>query len=134
MRSNKRYTNTTISKRVDHESARAVRQAAEPLLCERCGAVYIHRRWTKPESLRKNEKHVRWHPNQKVTCPACKQQLEGEPAGFVYIAGEFLYSHREEIERLIENEAARAGQNNPLARIMKIERKESDGITVTTTT
>lgn len=52
MRSAKRYSNVTFTKRVDHEAGRhhTARAPAEPLVCTACGAVYRRRRWIAPES------------------------------------------------------------------------------------
>ena len=48
--------------------------------------------------------------------------------------GEFLLAHRDEIQRVIENEAERAAELNPLARILSWEKADHDRLTVTTTT
>ena len=47
MRSNKRYTNATFTKRVDHEAGRhhTLRAESEPIGCPTCGAIYRKRRW-----------------------------------------------------------------------------------------
>ena len=67
-------------------------------------------------------------------CPACKQAAEGEPRGFVYLDGAFMVEHRKEIEKLVLNEAKRAGEDNPLARILKFQKHDGNKLTVTTTT
>lgn len=46
-------------------------------------------------------------------CPACKQQRNGEPRGFVFLNGDFFSAHSEEIEQLLRNEARRAAEDNP---------------------
>jgi len=137
MRSGKRYSNATFSKRVDHEAGRhhTPRAPAEPALCRLCGAVYAERRW-KSAGAPKTEatKHKRWHPAAIVLCPACKQKQEGLPAGFVYVSGDFLTSHRDEIERLLDKEAERTAADNPLAQIMGRETDENGRLVITTTT
>jgi hypothetical protein len=67
-------------------------------------------------------------------CPACKRKQEGLPAGFLYLSGDFLPSHRTEIERLLDNETERAAAENPLARIISRETDESGRFVITTTT
>lgn len=137
MKSNKRYTNTTITKRVDHLTGDQRPALSEPLVCADCGAVYSGRRWSVAEAPRKNVLQKNWHPAEATRCPACKQQQEGIPGGFVYLEGGFLTAHREEIERLLRNEAERAAVNNPLARIMQMMKEETGAegrLTVTTTT
>jgi hypothetical protein len=77
---------------------------------------------------------VRWHPSVRILCPACKQIEEGVPAGFVYLDGNFLAEHGEDLQRLLRNEAKRAEEDNPLARILKIDNRDSERLTVETTT
>lgn len=114
MRSSKRYTNATFTRRVDHEAGRhrAGRAPSEPRVCESCGAVYAHRRWTAAEDVSRGPA-PHWKPAALTTCPACKQQREGVPGGFVYLDGAFFEAHRDEIERLPRNEAGRAQHDNP---------------------
>jgi hypothetical protein len=58
---------------------------------------------------------------------------EGLFAGEVRVNGGFVPEHRAEIERLIRNEARRAAEDNPLGRILRLDRTP-DGLTVRTTT
>ena len=136
MRSKKRYTNATFTKRVDHEAGRhrSPRAAKEPEVCEDCGAVYAGRRWTLAGAERGEKKHGEWQPQRITVCPACKQIRAGVPGGFVQLSGAFFVGHRGEIERLLLGEAERAAEDNPLARIMKWGREEEDCLTVSTTT
>lgn len=69
-----------------------------------------------------------------TVCPACKQAADGEPRGFVYLDGAFFVRHREEIENLILNEAKRAGEDNPLARILAMKQRDGHQLAITTTT
>ena len=69
-----------------------------------------------------------------TVCPACEQKRSGEPRGCVYLDGDFFVAHYEEIEQLLRNEAERAAEDNPLARIMKWKRGDGHKLTVTTTT
>ena len=136
MRTSKRYSNATITKRVDHEAGRhrTPRALAEPATCTRCGAIYCERRWRSATIARESGKPKPWRPANYVLCPACKQQQEGLPSGFVYLDGAFLAAHREEVERLLRNETERAAANNPLARIMSLLPDKKGRLTVTTTT
>lgn len=136
MRSSKPYSNVTFSKRVDHDAGRhrPSRAPSEPAKCSVCGAVYYDRRWTSAGSPRKGGRHKHFHPQKITVCPACKEIREGLAAGFVYVSGDFLASHRREIERLLDNEAERAAVDNPLARIMTREMDETGRLVVSTTT
>ena len=136
MRSKKPYTNATFTKRVDHEAGRhrPARAIHEPAVCEDCGAVYANRGWSTTHSIFGNERHTHWRPPQTIVCPACKQVRTGEPRGFVFVDGAFFVAHHEEVEQLLRNEAERAADDNPLARIMEWKRGEGHKLTVTTTT
>ena len=69
-----------------------------------------------------------------TVCPACKQESTGEPRGFVFLDGDFFAPHHDEIENLLRNEAARAAEDNPLARILELKKGDAHKLTVTTTT
>jgi len=66
--------------------------------------------------------------------PGLQKKQEGLPAGFVSVSGDFLSSHRPEIERLLDKEAKRAAVDNPLARIMRQETDENGRLVSSTTT
>jgi len=136
MQSKKPYTNATFTKRVDHEAGRhrPSRALSEPAVCEACGAVYANRRWTAAGSGSEDNERKHLQPAQMTVCPACTQQRTGEPRGFVFLDGSFFVAHHEEIEQLLHNEAERAAEDNPLARIMEWKRDDSHKLTVTTTT
>jgi hypothetical protein len=58
---------------------------------------------------------------------------EGRFAGEVRVSGAFATGHRGDVERLIRNEARRAAEDNPLGRIVSLDRSPA-GLTVKTTT
>lgn len=136
MRSEKRYTNSTFTKRVDHQAGRhrGPRGLREPLVCVECGAFYARKRWipVDPSSIEKPQTDSQ--VPQTILCPACAQQRKGEPRGFVFLDGTFFGAHYEEVERLLRNEAQRAIEDNPLGRIMEWKRGGGHKLTVTTTT
>jgi hypothetical protein len=136
MRGQKRHTNQTYTKRVDHEAGRhrTKRAMPEPAVCEVCGDVYADRRWSKPDPARHSAKHPNFRPATPVVCPACQRQRDDAPSGYLHLDGGFLADHKEEIERLIHNEAERASEDNPLARLMKWEKDKKGRLTVATTT
>ncbi len=135
MRSRKPYTNATFTKRVDHIAGRhrTLRANTEPAACKECGSVYANRRWAAPNAEAESKKQRHWRPPRLTICPACTQVRTGEPCGFLHLDGTFLVAHRQEIEQLIRNEAVRAAEDNPLARIMEWKRATRK-LTVTTTT
>ena len=131
---NKRYTNTTFTKRVDHEAGRhrTRRSLPEPLICDGCGATYSHRRWTRAGEL-KTDRSATKQTAKGTLCPACKQEHDGVASGFVYVKGEFSIRHRDQIGRLLKNEAKRDAQDNPLARIIGWEETDEQLLVKTTT-
>ncbi|MFN0122140.1 MAG: BCAM0308 family protein [Blastocatellia bacterium] len=157
-KSDKKYSNATFSKRVDHEAGRhhTARAAPEPGVCEICGDVYADRRWSAPATATEKYKPTtldfgtreglpvvettveKQHPHiltpQRVVCPACQRQRDQTPSGFVHLDGGFLDTHPDDIRKLLHNEAERAAENNPLARIMGWENDAQGRLTVTTTT
>ncbi len=136
MRSNKRFTNTTFTKRVDHDAGqhRAPRAAREPATCSGCGAVYLRRRWTLARHDPLSNAPPSGRPARIILCPACKQKHGGAAGGFVTIEGDFVTSHRDQIVRLLRNEAARTAEDNPLAQIMSWRDSQDGKLVLTTTT
>src|SRR3970040_182837 len=115
MRSAKRYTNVTFTRRVDHEAGRhrPARAPAEPVACPECGAVRLRRRWIPPTDAR--AAMIRTGGSAKaMLCQACRTRASGVPSGYLTAEGAFITYHLDEIERLLQNEADRAAQDNPL--------------------
>lgn len=102
----------------------------EPSLCERCQAVWRKGKWSLDPEVRKEA--LRFKKPHKVLCPACRRAEEGYPAGMVYLKGDFLFSHKDEILNRIKNEEAAALSKNPLDRIIRFEDMGKEGIIVET--
>lgn len=134
MRTSKKYTNATFTHRVDHEGGahRGPKALRGPLVCERCGAMYIKRRWTLTPPARTAGLEAIASPRPTI-CPACRMIAEAQFGGEVRISGAFVTGHRDEIERLIQGEAKRAADDNPTARLVRLDRA-GDRLTVRTTT
>jgi NMD protein affecting ribosome stability and mRNA decay len=131
-----RYSNATVTKRIDRESGKhhTNHGATEPAVCEKCGAIYKNKRWTNGDARAKAGGGQSKPTKVRFTvCPACKRKSSETPCGFVYLDGTFFVAHREEIERLLQNEAERAVEDNPLSRVIEW-RRGKDNLTVTTTT
>lgn len=132
MKSAKKYTNAGFTKRVDHEAGHAPRtRESEPAICTECHSILDKGRWT----LASAGEIVAYEKRgaRKTLCPACLQVEKGEPCGFVFLDGKFFVEHRAEIENLLHNEAERAADNNPLARIMNWENNGGKLMVSTTT-
>lgn len=133
MPSKKKYTNVYFTKRVDHQDGhQSDKKISEPALCSECGAIYAKGRWTF-EKIFETSSPMHKAELPETICAACLQIKEGVPAGFVYIKGKFFKEHKEEIENLLRNEAAKTSETNPLARIMDWKEAKTR-LTVTTTT
>jgi hypothetical protein len=113
MRSNKRYTTQTFTKRVDHEGGEHVgkRAPAEPAICKKCGAIYSGRRWKVWAPQNALDRHDLLKPQTQTICPACKQIGEGTVGGYLSIDGAFLDLHRSEIASLISKDRHNAFWN-----------------------
>ena len=133
MRSNKKFTNTTFTKRVDREAGahRPARSMKEPAVCKTCGAVYMNRRWVAASKGAGSDEGRRL---VRTICPACKQDHSGEPRGFVFLDGTFFTTHQNEIENLLRNEAQRAAEDNVLARIIDWKTGDGHKLSLKTTT
>jgi NMD protein affecting ribosome stability and mRNA decay len=133
MRTTKPYSNATFSKRVDHDAGRHRPPKTAPGLqvCPSCGAAYVNRRWVQAgQSARHASRTV---VPRSVLCPGCRMAAEGTWRGEVRMSGSFLSAHRPEVERLLRNEAARAGEDNPTGRITRWMSDGPDALTVRTT-
>ncbi|MCC7008480.1 MAG: hypothetical protein IT184_06660 [Acidobacteria bacterium] len=135
MRTSKPYTNTTFTRRVDHEAGRhrPVQTGAGPQVCERCGAAYIKRRWV-AAGVPQVESVKTLAAPKMVVCPACRMAADGRFAGEVRTGGAFLATHHADIEHLIRGEAGRAAEDNPMARILSMTFEAPDRLIVRTTT
>lgn len=134
MHQSKPYTNTTFTRRVDHLAGahRPGKAASGPRVCKRCGALYMKRRWTTAANYPSSLRAVA--ASSIVVCPACQMVGARKFAGEVRVSGDFVAAHRAEIERLIRNEAGRAAEDNPMARLVSIRREAPNRLTVRTTT
>jgi len=101
------------------------RKYPEPTLCPRCGLVYQEGRWQRvPEPPAS--------PVQESLCPACRRELDRNPAGLILLRGGYFSAHREEIMNLVRNQAEAAATTRPLQRIMWVEERD-EGVEIATT-
>jgi len=97
----------------------------EPTVCPRCGLIYQDGRWQLPETTPDARPH-------ESLCPACRREMDRNPAGLVYLTGGYFADHREEILNLARNQEQAARSTRPLQRIMWIEDRD-DGVEIATT-
>jgi NMD protein affecting ribosome stability and mRNA decay len=102
----------------------------EIAVCTGCKAIYKNKRWYMEED--ETAKISREMAENEVVCPACQRIHDDNPAGIVTFAGDYLVDHEVEILNTIKNEAEKARNKNPLARIMEI-RQEGNVMTIRTT-
>ena len=135
MRTNKRYTNTTFTHRPEpRDDVRTQEAPPEPIVCSGCGAVYVHKRWSRTAQARTRAARP-GRPLDVRICSGCRRRQSGVPHGFLHVDGEFVRTHRDDIVRLLKNEAARAVEDNPLAQIVAWhESGHPNDVLVTTTT
>jgi hypothetical protein len=84
----------------------------DPSLCERCGAVFHNGIF---EWLDKPPKRA-----AKIVCPACKRMADRYEGGVVYLGGEFLSRHKNEIMNIVKNTESIEMKQRPLERIIEI--------------
>lgn len=133
MRSAKRYTNATFTKRVDHDHGehRSTRAPGEPLVCRDCGAVFTRRRWVSGSTA----KAQALAPTAKPTlCPACDMKHKHLARGFLTIRGAFFATHHDEVEALIRAEEERALADNPTGRILDWDTSRKGELTIAMST
>jgi hypothetical protein len=96
--------------------------------CTGCGAFYHRRRWSleAPEGF---DYSVRRPPSY---CPACRKIKERYPSGELSLRG-INTIERQEMLRLLRNEASRAREKNPLEVIMGVQEKKGLWTVETTT-
>jgi len=95
-----------------HDPYQAKGKYKERAACSDCGAVFRRGRW-------------QWGtvPNDAlaVLCPACKRVRDELPAGYLTIEGDVIDAHRDELLRLVRNEAERERSDHALHRIIAID-------------
>jgi NMD protein affecting ribosome stability and mRNA decay len=135
MKSAKKYSNQTFTKRVDHEggSHRESQAFADGTRCRACHATFAGGRWTTRPHRPSQLTGAAQPPPAEVVCPACIQIESGVVGGYLTISGSFRNDHRDEIDNLIQNEAASAAEDNPLSRIMRTL-EEGERVVIETTT
>jgi hypothetical protein len=106
----------------------AAGHAAEPAVCDACGAVFAGRLWRRDRTITGALlARARW-----VRCPACVQTAEGVGFGRIVIRGAYALAQEPAIRRRVANVAARAAHTQPERRISAIDRHD-DVLEVITT-
>lgn len=95
-------------------------RGSEPVLCERCGAVFAKRLWRKSAASRPSAAalgSIEWR-----TCPACEQVANEEWMGRLVVRGRLAPEQDDAIGKRLRNVAARAEFTQPQRRIVSMER------------
>ncbi len=99
-------------------------------ICPSCYAVCIDQKWDFNEPVR--EKAMKGNGWEKHLCPGCERVARGQVDGVVYLRGDFVDKHREEVKNLIRSVAQKKLRKNIAARIYHIEEKKNEIIIETT--
>ena len=102
------------------------RKYPEPTTCPRCHLIYKNGRWQEPNE----ENHAK--DVHQSHCPACRREIDLLPGGLLYLSGDYLGEHREEILNIAQNQASSAAAQRPLQRIMWIENEKGNTEIATT--
>ena len=92
----------------------------EMSICKGCHAIYREKKWFLDEELYKES--FKKKTVNMVTCPACLKIKDNFPGGVVILEGDFLKIHEDEILNLVRNEGERSLRDNPLERIMSVDK------------
>lgn len=95
----------------------------EPSVCPTCKAVLQQGRWQWMAEPAGAMRH---------TCPACMRIHDHYPAGFVFLSGSFFEAHRDEIMLLAQSVEKHEREQDPLKRIMDMEKMEGSWLVTTT--
>ncbi len=102
----------------------------ETAVCRKCGTFYQNKRWSvNPAEVKGVQGEA---TASKIVCPACQRMEDGNPAGIVTLAGEYLLAHENEILDTVKHIEAKSRLKNPLGRIMEISQERAT-ITIATT-
>ena len=85
----------------------------EPSVCEKCGVVFTEGIFQWMDKVPPNA--------HKIVCPACRRIEDKYEGGVVYLKGEFLQKHKDEILNLIKNVEEEEVAYRPLERIIEIK-------------
>ena len=113
-----------------HPSEARLGRRAEPVLCQRCGALLHGRRWQRPGTAKATAGMLAKATWQ--TCPACEQQAQEQYMGRVLARGAFLQKDPAAIRRRVRNVAKRAEFSNSQHRLVSVERHD-DALEILTT-
>jgi len=108
---------------VGHDPYHARSKPAEPAVCPQCGLIYHRGRWQRAARPQHANEHL---------CPACLRINDRDPAGYITLSGSYVAEHEDEVLRLVRNEAARQGEDHPLARIIEVAGSKGK-LSITTT-
>jgi NMD protein affecting ribosome stability and mRNA decay len=109
-------------------AARAAPRRLDPVVCERCGAVWSRRTWRNDRAVTTALlSRAQWK-----LCPACQQADAGSAFGRVLLRGAYVRANEDAIRQRIGNVAARAQHTQPQRRVISIG-GDREGLEVLTT-
>ncbi len=98
--------------------ARKLGNPREPTICDRCGAVFMHRTWRKARRVTQ----ALLARGAWGVCPACEQVARAEGFGRVVIRGAYAAVYEREIRRRVRNVDERAQFTQPERRVASVTR------------
>ena len=96
----------------------------DPCVCERCSVVFHNGNFKWSEKPPANA--------AKFLCPACKRIENNYEGGVIFLEGEFLSKHKQEILSIVKNTENNERNHRPLERIIDIA-DNNNKITIKTT-
>lgn len=107
-----------------HDTYKQRGQLKGPTRCPQCGAVYAKGRWSWTAEVDADA--------DETLCSACHRIADKNPAGELYLAGDFVMQHKDEIQNLARNIEAAENREHPMNRIID-QQVLDEHILVTTT-
>lgn len=103
----------------------AVHRAGALAVCPACSAVLLDGRWRSVEREPRGA--------SALLCPACRRSRDGAPAGMLTLEGDFVRDRRTEILALVRQVALGEREEDPMRRIMAIEKPGPSIVVIQTT-
>jgi hypothetical protein len=113
-----------------HDPYISIKGLQEPTVCPTCNAVYHKKHWHFDSTLLSDAKKN--NNMQSHKCPACRKIEDKYAMGKVFLSGTFVGEHMDELLNIIKSEEKRAKENNPLDRLILVD-KRNGGIYAETT-
>lgn len=113
----------------DPNRSKETNQKGDHIICKYCHAVYQNKKWEKLEKM--DPKFV--DQLSKGCCPACHLEKSHLSDGVLFLTGNVISAHKDEIKNLIHNIAEKEEERDFMNRVERIEESEPEKMVIYTT-